>query len=67
MTTKLLKPEEVATLLGFKIKTVYNWVNLRRIPHIKLGGKLRFDEAVIHEWTKQFAVSVEEDVLADSE
>jgi excisionase family DNA binding protein len=56
----MLTPEEVAVLLGFKVKTIYNWVYLGRIPHSKIGGKLRFDEAVIHEWMKKFIVSVGE-------
>jgi excisionase family DNA binding protein len=54
----MLTPEEVAALLGFKVKTIYNWVYLRRIPHSKIGGKLRFDETVIREWMKKFIVPV---------
>lgn len=60
MTNKLLKPEEVAALLRFKVKTLHNWVSQGRIPHLKLGGKLRFDEIVICEWMKQFVVPIEE-------
>ena len=59
MTNKLLKPKEVADLLGFEIKTIYNWVSERRIPHSKIGGKLRFDEVVIRDWMEKFIVPVE--------
>jgi excisionase family DNA binding protein len=58
MTIKLLTPEEVAALLGFKVKTVYNWVYLRRIPHCKIGGRPRFEEGEIREWVRQFAVPI---------
>jgi excisionase family DNA binding protein len=56
MTNRFLKPEEVAELLGFKVKTVYNWVCQGRIPHCKIGGRPRFEEAAIREWARQFAV-----------
>lgn len=59
MTNKLLKPKEVADLLGFEIKTIYNWVSERRIPHSKIGGKLRFDEVAIRDWMEKFIVPVE--------
>lgn len=59
MTSKMLTPEEVAALLGFKVKTIYNWVYLGRIPHSKIGGRPRFDEAVIREWMKKFVVSID--------
>ena len=60
MTNKFLKPEEVAELLGFKVKTVYNWVCQGRIPHCKIGGRPRFEEAAIREWARQFTVPATE-------
>ena len=60
MTNRLMKPEEVAAILGIETKTLYNWVYLGRIPHVKLGRNLlRFDEAVIREWMKKFVVPID--------
>ena len=54
MADKLLTSEEVAALLGFKVKTIHNWASLGRIPHLKIGGRLRFNATVLNEWMKQF-------------
>lgn len=55
---KLLTADEVAAHLGFAVKTIHNWVSQGRIPHLKIGGRLRFENAAISEWKKQFAGAV---------
>jgi len=47
---KLLNPQEVATLLGVKTSTIYQWTHQDFIPHVKLGRLLRFKEAEIITW-----------------
>ena len=47
---KLVGVKEIALLLGVKPSTIYQWAELRQIPHIKLNGSLRFDPADIEKW-----------------
>lgn len=51
--TKLLRPEDVAEMLGVKKSTVYQWSHRGYIPHIKLGKLLRFDEEAVIEWLEK--------------
>jgi excisionase family DNA binding protein len=48
---RLLKPAEVAEILGIKIKTLYQW-KLRRInlPFVKVGKSLRVDQKDLHDF-----------------
>jgi excisionase family DNA binding protein len=46
--TKLLTYPEAACLLGVKIGTVYSLVSQRRIPHVRLSGRLvRFERRAL--------------------
>jgi excisionase family DNA binding protein len=47
---KLLMINEVAAVLGLKVKTVYQYVSRRKIPFMKMGRLLRFDEKALNEW-----------------
>ena len=53
---KFLTLEEVCERFRLKRKTIYNWVADKKIPHHKIGGRLRFEEAAIETWAKQFLV-----------
>ena len=45
---------EVSAFLCIPKRTLYEWVNQRRIPHFKLGGTLlRFRHDEIEEWTRE--------------
>ena len=48
----LLTVEEVALMLRYKVRTIYNMVSQRRIPFRKAGRQLRFDLREIEAWTK---------------
>jgi len=50
---KLLTVDEVAKALSVKKSTIYQWVHLRLIPHIKLGRFVRFKEEDIERWLKE--------------
>ena len=41
---KLLSSTEAAELLNVSIKTIYAWVHYKKIPFVKMGGKLVFIE-----------------------
>ncbi len=42
-----------ADYTGLSTHTIYTMVSHRKIPHVKLGGKLLFDLALLDEWIKQ--------------
>jgi excisionase family DNA binding protein len=41
--TNLIDINQLSRRLNIAKGTLYNWVYLRRIPFVKLGGALRFD------------------------
>ena len=47
---RLITVEEVADAFGFAPQTIRNWVAMRRIPHIHIGGKTRFRKRSIEAW-----------------
>ena len=49
----LITTAEVAELLSVKPATIRFWVYQRRIPHMKLGGAVRFDRAEVLAWARQ--------------
>ena len=49
---KLLTINEVADWLGIKIGTLYTWVHYKKIPFVKIGGKLRFEMCKIEEFIR---------------
>jgi len=47
---KLLTIDELAKVLSVKKSTIYQWVHLGLIPHVKVGRLLRFKEGSIQKW-----------------
>jgi excisionase family DNA binding protein len=47
---RLLTAEEIAETLGVSTGWLYGEVRLGRIPHVKLGRKVRFREEAIAAW-----------------
>jgi excisionase family DNA binding protein len=47
---KLLTVKNVSTMLGVKEKTLYQWVEMGQIPHVKINGCVRFDSDDIQAW-----------------
>jgi excisionase family DNA binding protein len=41
---RLLTVQEAAHLLGVSVSTLYGWVWQRRIPFVKVGRALRFEQ-----------------------
>ena len=51
MNVDLMRIDDVARMMGYKVSTVYKLVYRQMIPHIKLTPKtLRFDRAEIERW-----------------
>jgi len=58
--SSLLDKQAVAEKLGVTINTLYAWVNQRRIPFVKVGRLLRFDEKDIDKWIEERKVAIME-------
>lgn len=56
---KLLNINELSSLLQVSVPTLYRWVHEKKIPHVKLGGKLRFAAEDIENFVSQNSVSVQ--------
>lgn len=53
---RLLKPTEVAHLLGIALTTLYGWTSTNQIPFRKVGGRLRFDWTDVENWTRKGSI-----------
>lgn len=51
MTIKALSEK-----LHVKTATLYIWTSQKKIPYIKIGGGVRFEEGAIDEWLKKHAI-----------
>lgn len=49
----LLTVDDVANVTGFAPQTIRNWVALRQIPFLRIGGKTRFRRRSIEAWLEQ--------------
>jgi excisionase family DNA binding protein len=58
MEKRLLDINETSEYLGFAVHTIYGWTSQRRIPFLKIGGRLRFDKRKLDRWLEQFESEV---------
>ncbi len=58
MTEGLWKTRKAADYLGMSLDTVYYFVSTKQIPHIKLGGRLRFKKDQLDKWIESKQVEV---------
>jgi excisionase family DNA binding protein len=49
----LLRPEEVARMLGVRRSSVYEYVRTGRLPHVRVGRHLRFLREDLEEWVRR--------------
>jgi excisionase family DNA binding protein len=47
---KLMTVEELADALGLAPQTIRNWVALRRLPYLRIGGRTRFRRDSLRAW-----------------
>jgi len=55
---RLINIDELSTLWSVPKATLYNWVNQRRLPYVKLGRSLRFDLIQLEEFRQQSTMGV---------
>jgi excisionase family DNA binding protein len=58
--TDLMDVDEVARKLKLARQTIYQYVSAKKIPYIKLGARVLFDERAIESWIEErrvFSVS----------
>jgi excisionase family DNA binding protein len=56
---ELVDYDEAAHMLGVPKGTVYGWVHLKAIPHVRLGPRLvRFVRSEIVAWLRERSVEV---------
>lgn len=48
-----LTVRELAAILNFSGRTIYDWVKQGRIPAMRFGSSLRFDPKVTAEWLRE--------------
>lgn len=58
MEKRFLNVRELAEYLGIKRHTIYTWVSMKRIPYVKMGGRVMFDMRDVEKWIKERKVEV---------
>jgi excisionase family DNA binding protein len=54
---RMLTLSEAALILRRSPKTVYTWTSKKTIPHLKIGGRVLFDEQELEAWMERFRVT----------
>lgn len=56
---QIIGPQELASLLKVSVKWVYDHTTRSKptIPHIRLGGHLRFRKSTVMRWVEQMETS----------
>ena len=49
----LLRPDEVARMLGVRRSSVYEYVRTGRLPHVRVGRHLRFLREDLEDWIRR--------------
>jgi excisionase family DNA binding protein len=53
---RLMSVKDAAAYTGLSPHTIYSMVSERRIPFIKVGRLVKFDETMLQAWIKQHTV-----------
>ena len=53
---RLMSVNDAAAYTGLSPHTIYTMVSGKRIPYIKVGRLVKFDEAMLQAWIKQHTV-----------
>lgn len=57
--TTLLSVGQVAALLNISKSKIYQMVERRNIPHIRLGSRILFQEELLESWIRDKVVQVQ--------
>ena len=52
LNRRYFSPRELSQYLGIAIQTIYEWTSQKKVPYIKLGRLVKFDQREIDEWMK---------------
>ena len=55
---KYISPSQLAQNLNVSKFTVYDWVYDRKIPFVKIGKLVRFNEEDIEKWLKEKTIQL---------
>lgn len=50
--SNLMNIDELASYLRLQKQTIYNWLHMRKISGIKVGGVWRFDKKDVDKWLR---------------
>lgn len=53
---KLLTVNEVSEYIGIAADTIYTMVSQRRIPYVKVGRLVKFNQVALDAWLKEHTV-----------
>jgi excisionase family DNA binding protein len=56
LSGRLWDIQEVSKYTGLSVPTLYTMVSQRRIPYVKVGRLVRFDQGLLTTWLKQNTV-----------
>ena len=48
----MVKVNDAAAILGISRRQVYRLIERRAVPHIRLGGCVRFERGVLEQWVR---------------
>ena len=55
-SVRMLNGKEAAALTRLRISTIYAYAERKRIPHIKIGSRLLFNEEQLVQWLDSHTV-----------
>lgn len=50
---EIIDIKELSSRIKISVKTIYRWVHYEYVPHIKMGGVVRFDWQDIISWIEK--------------
>jgi excisionase family DNA binding protein len=56
---KLIGVKEAADQLGVQINTLYSWIYLRKIEHVKVGRLVKFKQSTIDRFLNDHTIPME--------
>ena len=56
---QIVDVKKLSEIINVKAKTIYQWAELKQIPHMKLNGSLRFDLDDIKQWIQDCKIQAQ--------
>jgi excisionase family DNA binding protein len=55
---KLIDIKSASQLLSTPVPTLRGWIQLKKIPYVKICGSIRFEEKTLEKWAEAQSVPV---------